>query len=126
MKKLNKIFALFVIILIAGSNLTTAQDTKEFEQTYSMDKTGKVSIDTYKGSILVETWDKAEVEVYALMEADEKRTPREANCSDSDHNHPDRSRTAHLQPSREPAHAATPRQDRGTDENCCPDNPEYR
>ncbi|MFC2133096.1 hypothetical protein ACFLR4_02905 [Bacteroidota bacterium] len=79
MRNLTKISALFVIILLVGTNLIIAQKTKEFEETYQMNKSGKVSIDTYKGSILVETWDKAEVEVYALMEADDNW-----DCTDPD------------------------------------------
>lgn len=47
-----------------------AQDYKEVEETFSIDPNGSVSVDTYKGSIVVETWDKNEVYIHAKMEPD--------------------------------------------------------
>lgn len=61
---------LVLVILCVSFTTSSAQKIKTFEKTYSMDKNGSVSIDTYKGSVEVETWDKAEVYVYAEMEAD--------------------------------------------------------
>lgn len=61
-------YLLFIAILLTSTIL--AQETKEYEETYSFSSTGTVSVDTYKGSITVETWDKAEVYFYAKVEPD--------------------------------------------------------
>ena len=47
-----------------------AADTKEVHRTLSLDRDGRVSIDTYKGTVRVTTWDRPEVRVDALIEPD--------------------------------------------------------
>ena len=59
----------FLLILIFAAQIN-AQEVKEIEKTFSMNKTGIVEVDTYKGEINVETWDKAEVYVHVRIEAD--------------------------------------------------------
>jgi len=60
------LFILFVFSITVISN-TKAQDFKEVEKTFQLEKGGKVTIETYKGEIIIETWDKPEVHVYAKM-----------------------------------------------------------
>lgn len=59
-----------VIFTFVLSQTSYAQRFKEEEKTFQIAKDGYVSIDTYKGSIDVETWDKAEVYVHVKIEAD--------------------------------------------------------
>ena len=67
----NHFYSLFFISLFLFTSIIFAQDTKEYEETFSLDKNGSVSIDTYKGSINVETWDKAEVYFHAQVVPDD-------------------------------------------------------
>lgn len=60
-------------ILLAGwmiGFVARGQESREVTKTVPLPKNGEVSIDTYKGSIKVETWDKAEVNIVARIEAD--------------------------------------------------------
>ncbi len=47
-----------------------AQETREVTKTVPLAKDGLVSVDTYKGSVNVETWDRGEVSIVAKIEAD--------------------------------------------------------
>jgi len=58
-------FALLSLIFLVS--LTFAQETKEYEETYSLDANGTVSIENYKGKITVEGWDKNEVYFHAQV-----------------------------------------------------------
>jgi len=69
--KIKSAILLLCIFLFAGMNNLSAQDFKEVEKTFQIDKDGEVSINTYKGEIRIETWDKAEVYVYAKMIPDD-------------------------------------------------------
>jgi len=51
--------------LAAGAQ---ASDIKEVHKTLALDKDGRVSIHTYKGSVTVTTWDRPEVQVDARIE----------------------------------------------------------
>ena len=64
------IFTFLIIFVFVLSQTSFAQKIREEEKTFEMAKDGYVSIDTYKGSIDVETWDKAEVYVHVKIEAD--------------------------------------------------------
>ncbi len=68
--KIKSIILILGISLIA-MNFQYAQDFKEIEKTFKIDMTGEVTIETYKGEIKIETWDKAEVHVYAQMVPDD-------------------------------------------------------
>ena len=59
-----------VLSLVLLTSLTIAQKTKDYEESYSFSSTGTVSVDTYKGSITVETWNKDEVYFHAVVEPD--------------------------------------------------------
>src|SRR5262245_25416082 len=55
-----------------------ASDIKEVHKTLALDKDGRVSIHTYKGSVTVTTWDRPEVQVDARIEpGSEDREDRE-------------------------------------------------
>jgi hypothetical protein len=62
-----------VLLLLFSTSIqtVTAQEFRERNETFQLSSSGKVSIDTYKGSIKVDTWDKEEVKVYVKIVADE-------------------------------------------------------
>lgn len=47
-----------------------ASDVKEVHKTLALDKDGRLSINTYKGSVTVTTWDRPEVKIDARIEPD--------------------------------------------------------
>jgi hypothetical protein len=57
-------------VLLSAAVTAQAADTKEVHRTLSLDRDGRVSIDTYKGTVTVTTWEKPEVRVDALIEPD--------------------------------------------------------
>jgi len=59
------------LALLVVSVLTVAQESREVQKTVPLEKNGRVIIDTYKGSVKVESWDKAEVLIEAKIEADD-------------------------------------------------------
>lgn len=65
---------LFVIALVAIPLFTApsfSQDSREITKTVALKADGEVTIDTYKGSITISTWDKPQVEIRAKIEADD-------------------------------------------------------
>lgn len=69
----NRLVFLFVLSLFICANFASSfsRESREFEKTFSLNKDGQVTIDTYKGSIKVETWDKKTVRVKVKIEADD-------------------------------------------------------
>lgn len=61
----------FVLMNILNLNLAICKESREIQKTFTLDKDGRVSIDTYKGSITIETWNKEAVSVKVKIEADE-------------------------------------------------------
>ena len=59
---------LFFIATAAG--ILSAADSKDIHRTFPLDSRGHVTIDTYKGSIHVSTWDRNEVDVAVRIEED--------------------------------------------------------
>ncbi len=57
-------------VLLSAALTAQASDTKEVHRTLSLDRDGRVSIDTFKGTVTVTTWEKPEVRVDALIEPD--------------------------------------------------------
>lgn len=47
-----------------------AQDTREVKKSGQFSQNGRVYIDTYKGSIRVDPWDKSEIDIRAVIEPD--------------------------------------------------------
>ena len=64
-----------------GAALAQSETTRELHKVYPLAKDGRVKIDTYKGSITVTTWDKAEAEVHVRIEADGSRQRDEQNVA---------------------------------------------
>lgn len=52
--------------IVAGA--VTAADSKDIHRTFPLDSRGHVTIDTYKGSIQVSTWDRNEVDIAVQIE----------------------------------------------------------
>ena len=63
---LNRTFLL--IATVAG--ILSAADSKDIHRTFPLDSRGHVTVDTYKGSIHVSTWDRNEVDVEVRIEED--------------------------------------------------------
>jgi hypothetical protein len=59
---------LILIVLIFA--FIQAQDTREVQKSGQFSPNGRVHVDTYKGSIRVETWDKSEIDIRATIEPD--------------------------------------------------------
>ena len=63
------LFRCFVLIATAAGILSAA-DSKDIHRTFPLDSRGHVTIDTYKGSIRVSTWDRNEIDVAVRIEED--------------------------------------------------------
>jgi Toastrack DUF4097 len=63
------LFRCFVLIATAAG-LLTAAESKDIHKTFPLDSRGHVTIDTYKGSIRVSTWDRNEIDVAVRIEED--------------------------------------------------------
>lgn len=70
MSALSKSAPLSLAVLLAAAAVAQGSDTKEVHRTLAIDRDGRVSIKTYKGSVTVTTWDKPEIRVDALVEPD--------------------------------------------------------
>jgi len=67
--------ALGILTLVAANGApgvarATEPDIKQVRKTLSLVPAGYLTVDTYKGSVTVRTWDKAEVDVQARVEPD--------------------------------------------------------
>ena len=69
MKKATSSFSLLLLVLFFVISVQ-AQNSKEVRKSGEFGQNGRVSIDTYKGSIKVFTWDKSEIEIVARIEPD--------------------------------------------------------
>ena len=69
MKKSTASFFLLTLLL-SFSLVGVAQDSREVRKSGEFSRNGQLSIDTYKGSIKVITWEKPEIEIVARIEAD--------------------------------------------------------
>jgi len=69
----NRLFYLivFVLIILLNLNLVFSKESREIKKSFALNKDGRLSIDTYKGSITIETWNREEVSVKVKVEADE-------------------------------------------------------
>lgn len=59
-----------LVLISTAAGLLTAADSKDIHKTFPLDSRGRVTIDTYKGSIRVSTWDRNEVDIAVRIEAD--------------------------------------------------------
>ncbi len=67
--KTDLVSAIILLILIAMQPVW-AQKSRTLEKSFSLDKNGRVSIDNYKGSITIETWNREQVNIRVKIEAD--------------------------------------------------------
>lgn len=56
--------------LILAAGIARAADTKEVRRIVPLDRDGRVSIETFKGSVTVTSWDRSEVSIDARIEPD--------------------------------------------------------
>lgn len=71
MNRIALIVSLLVVCALFALN-AVAQDSKEVTKTVSLKADGEITVDTYKGTIVVSTWDKPQVEIHAKIEADDE------------------------------------------------------
>ena len=57
-------------LIAVAAGVLAAADSKDIHRTFPLDGRGRVTIDTYKGSIRVSTWDRNEVDVAVRIEED--------------------------------------------------------
>jgi hypothetical protein len=69
MTKSASVFSL-LFLLLTFPLVGVAQDFREVRKSGEFSQNGRLSIDTYKGSIKVVTWEKPEIEILARIEAD--------------------------------------------------------
>jgi len=80
-------FSVLAFLLLIVASLSFAQATREVKKSVSLAADGTLSLDTYKGSITITTWDKNEVEIVAVIEADDEMWSRgddEAKVEDTE------------------------------------------
>lgn len=66
---------LYIIVFAATSIFATSahsQDSRDISKTLPLKADGEITIDTYKGSVKITTWDKPQVEIHARIEADDE------------------------------------------------------
>jgi hypothetical protein len=59
-----------LVFMATAAGILTAADSKDIHRTFPLDNRGHVTIDTYKGSIRVSTWDRNEIDVAVRIEED--------------------------------------------------------
>ncbi|MCX6142215.1 MAG: DUF4097 family beta strand repeat-containing protein [Ignavibacteriales bacterium] len=69
MSKATSAFSL-LFLLLSFFLVGVAQDSREVRKSGEFSQNGRLSIDTYKGSIKVISWEKPEIEIVARIEAD--------------------------------------------------------
>jgi hypothetical protein len=57
-------------LIAAAAGLLAAADSKDIHRTFPLDSRGHVTVDTYKGTIRVSTWDQNEIDVAVRIEED--------------------------------------------------------
>jgi len=74
--------ALFAFLLCAAPLM--AQTSRTINETFDIDAQGKVNIDTYKGSVVVETWNepRVEIDIEIVSEEDGRRGEEEVDLTE--------------------------------------------
>jgi hypothetical protein len=70
MNALSKAGVFSLAAFLTSAAAAQAADTKEVHRTVALDRDGRVTVHTFKGSVTVTTWDKPEVRVDARIEPD--------------------------------------------------------
>lgn len=65
------VILLRIIPVVLLSSFAVAQSHREIQKTVPLTLDGRLFVDTYKGSVKLDTWDKPEVEIHARIEADD-------------------------------------------------------
>jgi hypothetical protein len=60
----------FLLIILASVPSLVAQESREVNKSAPLSANGRLSIDTYKGSITILPWDKSEIVIHAIIESD--------------------------------------------------------
>ena len=68
--------------LLGLALVANAADSKDLHRTFPLDPRGHVTVDTYKGSIHVSTWDRSEIDVQVRIEEDDSFFPQSVNRAD--------------------------------------------
>src|SRR5215470_4092671 len=63
-------------LALGAQSLVASDSSKEVTRTVALDKDGRVTLETYKGSVRITGWDRSDVEIAARVESDE-------GCGDS-------------------------------------------
>jgi len=58
------------VFIATTAGILTAADSKDIHRTFPLDSRGHVTIDTYKGSVRVSTWDRNEIDIAVRIEED--------------------------------------------------------
>jgi hypothetical protein len=91
-------FAIGVLTMILLSiSISFSQKTKEVKKTVDLNVDGKVYIDTYKGSITIETWEKSQVSIMAKIEPDGWYHDDERNVQETEIRIDDSPSSVHIQ-----------------------------
>jgi Putative adhesin len=59
-----------LVFVATAAGILAAADSKDIHKTFALDSHGRVTIDTYKGSIRVSTWDRNEADISVRIEED--------------------------------------------------------
>ena len=59
-----------MVFIATAAGILSAADSKDIHRTFPLDSRGHVTIDTYKGSIHVSTWDRNEIDIAVRIEED--------------------------------------------------------
>ncbi len=70
MRQIQRLGRLFIASVVLTGGVALAENVKEIRRELPLDDDGRVSVETYKGTITVTTWEKPKVEVYARVEPD--------------------------------------------------------
>ena len=88
MKKLLSVL-LFVSLILFVTGPSICQKSREIKRSFRFKRDGRVSINTYKGSITVKTWDRSEVKVFIKIEVDDwdKYSEKKVKYTEIDFDH---------------------------------------
>ena len=67
------------LVILLSASLSFAASTKDFSRTVPLDAHGRFSLDTYKGSIHITTWDQPQAEIAAHIVEDTGLNPMPAD-----------------------------------------------
>jgi hypothetical protein len=59
-----------LVFIATAAGVLTAAESKDIHRTFPLDSRGHVTIDTYKGSVRVSTWDRNEIDIAVRIEED--------------------------------------------------------